>query len=89
MALDASAGETAEAVAEFAKQHKLTLPIALDARGATADIFGARVTTTCSMEAFLERMIRQCGLWQGPLHTLTQSPRPAAPLSASRRRQAT
>jgi thiol-disulfide isomerase/thioredoxin len=46
MAVDASAGETAEAVAEFAKQHNLTLPIALDVSGATADIFGARVTTT-------------------------------------------
>jgi thiol-disulfide isomerase/thioredoxin len=46
IALDASAGETTEDVAEFAKERALTLPIALDATGTTADIFGARVTTT-------------------------------------------
>ena len=43
LALDASAGETTEGVAEFAKQRELTLPIALDGSG---DIFGTRVTTT-------------------------------------------
>lgn len=46
IALDASAGETTEGVAEFAKQRELTLPIALDASGAAADILGTRVTTT-------------------------------------------
>lgn len=46
IALDASAGETTEGVAEFAKQRDLTLPIALDASGAAADILGTRVTTT-------------------------------------------
>jgi thiol-disulfide isomerase/thioredoxin len=46
IALDASAGETTEGVAEFAKEQELTLPIALDATGATADILGTRVTTT-------------------------------------------
>ena len=46
LAIDASAGETVEDVAEFAKQRELTLPIALDATGAVADIFGTRVTTT-------------------------------------------
>ncbi|MBI2479392.1 MAG: hypothetical protein HYV60_12395 [Planctomycetia bacterium] len=33
-------------MAEFAKQRELALPIALDANGAAADIFGTRVTTT-------------------------------------------
>jgi thiol-disulfide isomerase/thioredoxin len=46
IALDASAGETTENVAEFAQQHGLSLPIALDANGIAADIFGVRVTTT-------------------------------------------
>ena len=46
VALDASAGETTEGVAEFAMERELTLPIALDATGAAADIFGTRVTTT-------------------------------------------
>lgn len=46
IAVDASAGETTDGVAEFAKQRELTLPIALDRSGAAADIFGTRVTTT-------------------------------------------
>lgn len=46
IALDASAGETAEKVAEFATERELTLPIALDAKGTTPDVFGTQVTTT-------------------------------------------
>jgi thiol-disulfide isomerase/thioredoxin len=46
IALDASAGETTETVAKFAEKHGLTLPIALNANGAAADIFGVRATTT-------------------------------------------
>lgn len=46
IALDASAGESTEGVAEFALARELSLPIALDASGASADIFGTRVTTT-------------------------------------------
>ena len=46
IALDASAGETTEGVTEFAKKRELSLPIALDASGASANIFGTRVTTT-------------------------------------------
>lgn len=42
IALDASAGETAEAVAEFAAKKNLSMPIALDAHAATADLFGIR-----------------------------------------------
>lgn len=46
IALDASAGETTEGVAKFAREVALSLPIALDSKGATADIFGVRATTT-------------------------------------------
>ncbi len=46
IAVDSSAGETTEGIAEFAKEEKLSLPIALDGSGAAADIFGTRVTTT-------------------------------------------
>jgi len=46
IALDASDGETTEQVTEFAKEKGLTLPIALNASGSAADIFGAKVTTT-------------------------------------------
>lgn len=46
IALDASAGETREQVGEVAKKNGLSLPIALDSSGKSADIFGTRVTTT-------------------------------------------
>ena len=46
IALDASDGETTEQVAEFAKEKGITLPIALNASGSAADIFGTKVTTT-------------------------------------------
>src|SRR5262245_17391644 len=46
IALDANAGETAEHVAAFAKEKGLTMPIVLDAKGKSADIFGVDVTTT-------------------------------------------
>jgi thiol-disulfide isomerase/thioredoxin len=46
IAIDASAGETSQAVAEFARQKNLALPIALDAHGVSPRIFGTRVTTT-------------------------------------------
>ena len=46
IALDASAGETTEVVAEFAKENGLSLPIALNPSGTAADILGVQVTTT-------------------------------------------
>jgi RNA polymerase sigma factor (sigma-70 family) len=49
VALDASAGETAEKVTAFAKKHGLTLPIVLDGTGRTADLFGTEVTTTTAV----------------------------------------
>lgn len=46
VALDASAGETAEAVSAFAKEKGLTVPILLDPKGEAADLFGVKVTTS-------------------------------------------
>ena len=46
IALDASAGETTEDVTAFANKEKLSLPIAIDAAGKSADIFGVDATTT-------------------------------------------
>jgi cytochrome c biogenesis protein CcmG, thiol:disulfide interchange protein DsbE len=45
-AIDASTGETAEAVAAFAKEKGLSLPILIDSPGKAADLFGVKVTTT-------------------------------------------
>jgi thiol-disulfide isomerase/thioredoxin len=60
IALDASAGETAEKVAEFAAKQGLTLPIALSSGGAAADIFGTRVTTT-TVVIDGNGLLRYCG----------------------------
>jgi thiol-disulfide isomerase/thioredoxin len=46
IALDASAGETAQAVSEFATKKGLSLPIALNPDGSAADLFGITTTTT-------------------------------------------
>jgi len=46
IALDASHGETREAVSAFAVKHGLSMPIALNASGSAADVFGVRSTTT-------------------------------------------
>jgi thiol-disulfide isomerase/thioredoxin len=46
LALDANAGETADAVSAFAKEKGLTLPIVLDPGGQVADLLGNEVTTT-------------------------------------------
>jgi thiol-disulfide isomerase/thioredoxin len=67
IALDASAGETAEAVAKFAAKHGLTVPIALNASGTTADIFGARVTTT-TIVIDSEGVLRYCGQFGDSRH---------------------
>ena len=45
-AIDASAGETAEIVSEFAKEKGLGLPILINSDGSAAELFGAKVTTT-------------------------------------------
>ena len=46
IALDASAGETMDRIAEFARNKGLSLPIALNPDGAVADMFGITTTTT-------------------------------------------
>lgn len=46
LALDASAGETAEEIAGFLKKKGLNFPVALNAKGDVADLFGVRATTT-------------------------------------------
>jgi RNA polymerase sigma factor (sigma-70 family) len=49
LALDASAGETAEKVRAFAARKGLGLRVLLDPSGQTADLFGVRVTTTTAV----------------------------------------
>ena len=67
IALDASAGETAEVVAEFAAKHGLTVPIALNASGTAADIFGTgRTTTTIVIDS--QGVLRYCGQFGDKRH---------------------
>jgi peroxiredoxin len=58
--LDASAGETSEAVSTFLKAEGLTMPVLLDAEGTTADVFGTEVTTT-TVVLDAEGVLRYCG----------------------------
>ena len=60
IALDASDGETTEEVTRFAKEKGLTLPIALNASGSAADIFGAKRTTT-TVVIDKQGVLRYCG----------------------------
>jgi thiol-disulfide isomerase/thioredoxin len=46
IAIDASFGETRQAVTAFAKKRGLTMPIALNTSGSAADILGVKSTTT-------------------------------------------
>ncbi len=71
VALDASAGETTEGVAEFARERGLTLPIALDSTAAAADIFGVRVTTT-TVVIDGQGVLRYCGQLGDRDHTLAE-----------------
>jgi thiol-disulfide isomerase/thioredoxin len=59
-ALDASAGETAESVAEFANEKGLSVPFLLNADGSLADLFGTGVTTT-TVVIDAEGILRYCG----------------------------
>src|SRR6266498_3419401 len=43
IALDANADDTAEVIAAFVKKKGLTMPVALDPGGQTADVFGIKV----------------------------------------------
>ena len=68
IALDASAGETRESVAAFAKDNELTMPIALDANGSAADIFGVNATTTTAV-IDSTGTLRYLGQFQDRRHT--------------------
>jgi thiol-disulfide isomerase/thioredoxin len=60
IALDASAGETADKVRAYTKKKGLNLSILLDPTGKTADLFGTEVTTT-TMVIDAEGVLRYCG----------------------------
>jgi len=49
IAIDASFGETRQAVTAFAKKRGLTIPIALNTSGSAADILGVKSTTTTAV----------------------------------------
>lgn len=59
-AVDASAGETAEGVLEFADERGLTVPILLNPDGSAADLFGTKVTTT-TVVIDADGVLRYCG----------------------------
>jgi thiol-disulfide isomerase/thioredoxin len=67
VAVDASAGETAAQVRGFAKEKGLSLPIFLDPRGHTADLFGTEVTTT-SVVIDGDGLLRYCGRFEDGSH---------------------
>ena len=68
IALDASAGETRQSVAAFAKENELTMPIALNANGSVADIFGVNATTTTAV-IDSTGTLRYLGQFQDHRHT--------------------
>ena len=71
VAIDASAGETTEGVAEFAKSKGLTLPIALNADAAVADLFGVQVTTT-TVVIDADGVLRYCGQFSDDKHAFVE-----------------
>lgn len=60
IALDASANDTAEAAAEVAEEKGLTLPVVLEPKGNTADLFDTKVTTT-TVVIDRDGVLRYCG----------------------------
>jgi thiol-disulfide isomerase/thioredoxin len=60
VALDASAGETAQMCQKVADEKGLTLPILLDGSGHTADVFGTEMTTT-TVVIDASGVLRFCG----------------------------
>jgi peroxiredoxin len=60
IALDANADDTADVVAAFLKKHGLAVPVALDATGHAADVFGIKVTTT-TVVIDADGVLRYCG----------------------------
>ena len=72
IALDASAGETMDAVTEFAKHKGLSLPIALNPDGAAADLFGVSTTTT-TVVIDSKGVLRYRGRFQDHEHAYTDN----------------
>ena len=71
IALDASAGETAEGVAAFAAENGFTFPIALNPGGTAADIFGTRRTkTTVVIDS--DGILRYCGQFSDQEHNFAE-----------------
>ena len=68
IALDASAGETAEGVAAFARENGLSVPIALNAKGTAVDVFGVQVTTT-TIVIDSKGVLRYCGQFSDREHS--------------------
>lgn len=71
IALDASAGETAEGVAAFAAENGFTFPIALNPGGTAADIFGTRRTTT-TVVIDRDGILRYCGRFSDQEHNFAE-----------------
>ena len=71
IALDSSDGETTEEVAQFAQEKGLTLPIALNASGSAADIFGTKVTTT-TVVIDQQGVLRYRGQFGSAVHPFTR-----------------
>ena len=68
IALDASDGETAEVVAEFARENDLSVPIALNPKGTAVDIFGVHATTT-TIVIDSKGVLRYCGQFSDREHS--------------------
>jgi thiol-disulfide isomerase/thioredoxin len=68
IALDSSDGETAEVVAEFARENGLTVPIALNPKGTAVDIFGVHATTT-TIVIDSKGVLRYCGRFSDREHS--------------------
>lgn len=70
-ALDANANDPPEAAAEFAEEKGLKLPIILDPKGHTADLFGAKVTTT-TVVIDSDGVLRYCGRFGDRKHPFAE-----------------
>jgi len=71
MALDASAGETAQGVRAFARKEALSVPIVIDPTGHAADLFGTQVTTT-TVVIDGDGVLRYCGRFGDGNHAYTK-----------------
>jgi thiol-disulfide isomerase/thioredoxin len=72
MAIDASAGETAEGILAFAKKKGLSVPIVMDPTGHAADLFGTQVTTT-TVVIDGDGVLRYCGRFSDGKHRYAEN----------------